>query len=998
MPDFEPIHLILGGAGLILIGAVLSASRGSSRRSRIARSRRQILVGTPARDVGRPVESAPQERSRSADAASAQSRSADLTALRNAERKVEQWKAKAVTLSKQAQQYKLKLKAIQERSAEAGGARVEPVTPSSQTDAIASQGALEAAEEARLQVESLKQDLQNVEMQLEEALAEREMAQDQLRDAEARLGASKRESEQLQLQLSDAEGETAAAIEEAASAIDREAGLRRNLIGALGGDGRAEDVPTAGFEWWRAAAFLIAIAMLVIGGYSFMTASASRAVEEEWVYYDNDLPQSRTSARKGGERHGIWQTFHDTGKLASSGAYESGFREGPWKAWSADGAAEVEIEFAVGLAVHETRWWPNGQKRSSGPLEKDLPHGDWSLWHDNGQLSEEGPFVEGRRLGVWRAYDAEGQFIPSRSGTYAGESLADVADLIERGYEGPFIRWHGVGVFSVSGEFVDGLPVGTFTEYHGNGAKSEEWPYLDGLVHGSVRTWGEEGAVLSECAYQAGERHGTSIELYPSGETREKGEYVLGSRVGDWVTWHEDGTKASQVTYREGARQGPCVTFHPGGAKESEGLYEDDQQVGNWVRWFPNGQTRSEGGFIAGLRYGRWTDYHESGQVSERGDYWQDERQGPWEFFAADGSADTNRFGYYHEGERLPGPVRRTAWSEDGALRFEEESRGGQLYFTSRRWLQPGSAVVLSTAWAGELASELETLSLARFTGDVHINWSGSGKPRAVGRMRLGLVEGNWRFFHESGELRTSGAFSEGRPEGTWALLSETGQKLAEVSYRSGELDGAARQWNSSGSLLISGAYDMGSPTGPWKFWYGEDSLLAEGNFVAGMRSGPWRFWLDARTSSAPTLQGSFLEGKKQGLWTYRFRVSEAAPSFAGSFERGVRSGEFRIVGPGGVLRARAEFVGGKHHGAIEFWDAESSKQMSGSYSFGEPSGIWSSWWPSGQMRYQGDHLPSELSMRLVDQLDEQLTLLDALPTLPTLEVAWPWKESSRQR
>ena len=111
-----------------------------------------------------------------------------------------------------------------------------------------------------------------------------------------------------------------------------------------------------------------------------------------------------------------------------------------------------------------------------------------------------------------------------------------------------------------------------------------------------------------------------------------------------------------------------------------------------------------------------------------------------------------------------------------------------------------------------------------------------------------------------------------------------------------------------------------------------------------------------------------------------------------------MRSGEFRLVGADGVLRARTEFVGGKRHGAIEFWDAESSKQMSGSYSSGEPSGTWNSWWPSGQMRYQGDHLPSELSMRLVDQLDEQLTLLDSLPTLPTLEVEWPWKESSRQR
>ena len=835
MLNFEPIHLVLGGAGLIVVGVVLSASRGSSRRSRIARSRRsKISVGTHRGGIARPTGTVPEQRPQSAEVASLQRRADEIEALRSAERQVEEWKAKAAALSKQAQQYKLKLKALQARSAEDGAARVTPEAPTSQVDEVASQQALEAAEEARAQVEALTQDLQDVESQLAQVSAERERADVQLRDAEAKLVASQKEYEQLQIQLSDAEGETAAAIEEAAAAIDREAGLRSGLIGVLGGDRRAEGVGAARFEWWRAATLISALAMMVIGGVSVMTASSSPPIEEKWTYYDSDLPMSRTSTRKGGERHGIWQSFHETGKLASSGAYESGFREGPWRTWSAAGAAEAEVQYAGGIAIHETLWWPNGQKRSSGPLEDDLPHGDWSLWHENGQLAEEGPYVEGQRLGVWRVYDADGEFIPSRSGTYDGDALADLGGLIERGYEGPFIRWHAEGVLQAKGEFVEGVPVGTITIYHSNGAKRREMPWRDG-VDGVVRTWGEDGALLSECAYQADEPHGTSIELYPSGQTREKGEYVEGSRVGDWVTWHEDGTKASQVTYRAGVRQGPCVTFHPGGAKESEGLYEDDQKVGTWVSWFPNGQTRSEGGFIAGLRYGRWTEFHESGQVSQRGDYWQDKRQGPWDFFTAAGSADSSRVGYYHEGDLLPGPVRRTAWFEDGALRFEGGVARGQLYFTSRRRPQPGSAVVLSTAWAGELASELETLAMAKYTGDVHINWPGSGKPRAVGQMRLGLAEGDWRFFHESGKLLASGAFSEGRPEGDWALLSETGQKLAEVGYRSGEMDGAARKWDSSGSLLISGSHDMGSPTGSWKFWYGKDRLLAEGSFVEGM-------------------------------------------------------------------------------------------------------------------------------------------------------------------
>ena len=56
-----------------------------------------------------------------------------------------------------------------------------------------------------------------------------------------------------------------------------------------------------------------------------------------------------------------------------------------------------------GLGYH-----PNKQKAQEGKIENGKPIGPWKLWHANGKLHWKGSYKDGVKDGVWIRYDEEG--------------------------------------------------------------------------------------------------------------------------------------------------------------------------------------------------------------------------------------------------------------------------------------------------------------------------------------------------------------------------------------------------------------------------------------------------------------------------------------------------------------------------------------------------------------------------------------------------------------
>jgi antitoxin component YwqK of YwqJK toxin-antitoxin module len=68
-----------------------------------------------------------------------------------------------------------------------------------------------------------------------------------------------------------------------------------------------------------------------------------------------------------------------------AGDYSDGLKEGIWQFW------------------HD-----NGRISGQGAFQKDKPAGVWTTWHDNGQRESEGMYIEGLQQGPFTYWDRHG--------------------------------------------------------------------------------------------------------------------------------------------------------------------------------------------------------------------------------------------------------------------------------------------------------------------------------------------------------------------------------------------------------------------------------------------------------------------------------------------------------------------------------------------------------------------------------------------------------------
>ena len=77
--------------------------------------------------------------------------------------------------------------------------------------------------------------------------------------------------------------------------------------------------------------------------------------------------------------------YHENGQLSVRGPFVGGKRHGVWNSY-----------FDSGMP-----WSQAGYKR-------DVPHGDYITYHPNGETAIEGTFEDGVKAGLWRFYDDQG--------------------------------------------------------------------------------------------------------------------------------------------------------------------------------------------------------------------------------------------------------------------------------------------------------------------------------------------------------------------------------------------------------------------------------------------------------------------------------------------------------------------------------------------------------------------------------------------------------------
>lgn len=187
-------------------------------------------------------------------------------------------------------------------------------------------------------------------------------------------------------------------------------------------------------------------------------------------------------------------------------------------------------------------------------------------------------------------------------------------------------------------------------------------------------------------------------------------------------------------------------------------------------------------------------------------------------------------------------------------------------------------------------------LALSFAPGEVRRETWPGGQPRAEYSVELRdgreSREGECRTWHENGQLASEGSFANDAETGRWTFQHPDGSRAAQGSFARGERTGPWETFHPGGAPESKGRYVKGARSGEWKFWKPDGSLdaLHSGRYEPVARQLP-----DGRT-----LAGQTLDGLRHGSWTSTW--PDGAPQFEGTFERGARTGTWRMREPGGAL------------------------------------------------------------------------------------------------
>jgi antitoxin component YwqK of YwqJK toxin-antitoxin module len=297
---------------------------------------------------------------------------------------------------------------------------------------------------------------------------------------------------------------------------------------------------------------------------------------------------------------------------------------------------------------------------------------------------------------------------------------------------------------------------------------------------------------------------------------------------------------------------------------------------------------------------------------------------------------------------------------------------------------------------------------------------------------------GKWLFYSLDGVLEEERFFYRNRQHGKQTVFFPN-KTIKEIYYsRFNVPDSMYKAYNEKGVLLIQGNYQLGSPDGKWLFFYQDSSIwkteftsndttylldyfqddsahtqtVKEGQgfvktyystgktkesytFSNGLKTGPF---FELLASGKTSISGSFLKGKKDGVWEYFYadgtvqkREGYVADSLHGPYEVYYENGKPETVGQyvkgrktgewswhssqGAFLEMNGGFLDDLQHGDWEYYFSTGEHSYHAQFDHGKKTGEWNYHYRNGQDFRKGNYL-NDLKTGLWQTWYEDGTLL----------------------
>lgn len=460
------------------------------------------------------------------------------------------------------------------------------------------------------------------------------------------------------------------------------------------------------------------------------------------------------------------------------------------------------------------------------------------------------------------------------------------------------------GSVSSRGGLVGGVPAGYWMSFYEDGTRKSEGNWEGGLLDGEWVFYDEAGRVETTLNYRLGEKDGEEIRWDSLGVKVRSLPWNRDTLDGWERGFDQEGVEVEQIPWSAGSKDGVALEYASVNGTQ-ERIVRRLGYRGDLLRWVEDVNRYDD----QGRQTGKWMSFWSSGRVKSEGPYARGKREGVFKFFNRNG--DLERTETYKNGERVvdaPEAVAldlRKAFHPNGTVSRSGPWREDTPMGTHRFFDEQGHLVHVKVFREGVLNAMGSLDSLGRRTGDWTLFYASDGKRKAEGPYLEGKRHGEWKYYATDSRLEQEGEFRMGEWHGQWRWFHADGSLHRDERYRKGREDGFFVELSEAGDTLAVGDYERGFKQGRWTEHVNDDRRV--GAYLDGERDG---LWTHSAMDGGIRFEGAYVAGIPTGqhitFWPSGVRAS------VGSFEGGLKDGNWRYFDANGVLRLVRQYKSGR--------------------------------------------------------------------------------------
>ncbi len=402
---------------------------------------------------------------------------------------------------------------------------------------------------------------------------------------------------------------------------------------------------------------------------------------------------------------------------------------------------------------------------------------------------------------------------------------------------------------------------------------------------------------------------------------------LWGSEIEDFIYSSEGVLIAVGQADQDMIYNGPFIFYNSNGSILSKGFFTNDQRDKDWVWYREDGSEEIRSRYVLGVYQGEYSKYFKNGNLMQRGVYNNDYLHGmikSYNIFGAlvdashynEGVFDGLSTTYYDLGENFK--------------HYEINYKDGLLEGKVLEFFPDGSKKMEMTYNAGKPVGE----ELYYFNNET-ISYRYAYKD--------GALNGKHTSFYSNGNLQMEGQFTNGFKTGVWKLYYPTGTLSAEENYdEKGNYSGSNKGYSKDGKLYERFEYENGEMK-VFTFYDSKGNIIKE-----GVRKDHQLNYEGFDENGTMITKGTFENGVKEGEWKYynTYGVLDSRENY----EQGNIAGKASTYFVNGDQQSSMEFIKGIRDGYYVSHYINGKIESQGYYKNDQPQRIWLTYYPDGAL------------------------------------------------